>query len=68
MKGYLTAILLCFAIWLIASAIHTHNLILLGVGGFLAGVYNTMMYYKKKIKGEINVLFKIRNVKRQGML
>ena len=40
----LTTILLCAAIILIAFGIHTNNFILAGIGGFLIGVYNTMMY------------------------
>lgn len=47
MKMYLTTILLCVAVWLIAFGIHTNNFILVGIGGFLAGVYNAMIYYKK---------------------
>ena len=47
MKMYLTTILLSVTIWLIAFGIHTNNLIPLGIGGFLAGVYNAMIYYKK---------------------
>jgi len=44
MKMYLTTILLSVAIWLIAFGIHTNNLILLGIGGGFAGVYNAIMY------------------------
>lgn len=44
MKMYLTTILLCVAIILITLGIHTNNLILIGIGGFLAGVYNAMMH------------------------
>lgn len=44
MKMFLTTILLSVAILLIAFGIHTNNLILLGIGGFLAGIYNAMIY------------------------
>jgi len=44
MKKYLTVILLCVGIWLIAFGIHTNNLILEGIGGFLVGGYNVMIY------------------------
>lgn len=47
MKIYLTTILLCVAIILITLGIHTNNFIPVGIGGFLAGVYNAMIYYKK---------------------
>ena len=47
LKMYLTTILLSVSIWLIAFGIHTNNLILLGIGGGLAGVYNAMIYYKQ---------------------
>lgn len=47
MRMYLTTFLLCFAIWLTALGVHTNNLILIGIGGFFAGVYNAMIYYKK---------------------
>ena len=47
MKMYLTTILLCVAIVLITLGIHTNNFILVGIGGFLTGVYNAMVYYKK---------------------
>lgn len=47
MKKALTSILLCAAITLIAFGIHTNNPIIAFIGGFLAGVYNTMMYYKQ---------------------
>ena len=46
MKIYLTAILLCAAIILITIGIHTNNFIPVGIGGFLAGVYNVMIYSK----------------------
>ena len=44
MKGYLTTMLLCAAIALIALGIHTNSLILVGIGGSLAGFYNAMMH------------------------
>lgn len=44
MKMYLTTILLCVAIMLIAFGIHTANVILAGIGGIFAGVYNAMIY------------------------
>lgn len=44
MKMYLKTILLCLAIWVIVFGIHTNNLILVGIGGALAGVYNAMIY------------------------
>jgi hypothetical protein len=47
MKMYLTTILLGLAIALITLGIHTNNLILICIGGFLTGVYNAMVYYKK---------------------
>ena len=47
MKMYLTTISLCAAIILITLGIHTNNFILVGIGGFIAGVYNAMIYYKK---------------------
>lgn len=47
MKMYLTTILLCATIILITIGTHTNNFILIGIGGFLAGVYNAMIYYKK---------------------
>ena len=47
MKMYLTTILLCAATILMSIGIHTNNFILVGIGGFLAGVYNAMIYYKK---------------------
>ncbi len=50
MKIYLTTILLIVAIVLIGFGIHTNNLILTGMGGFLVGIYNGMIY--KNIKGE----------------
>ena len=49
MKLYLTTILLDLAIALIALGIHINNFILVCIGGFLAGVYNSMMY-KKRLK------------------
>lgn len=47
MKMYLTTILLCTAIILVTLGIHTNNFILASIGGFLTGVYNAMIYYKK---------------------
>ena len=44
MKKYLTTILLCAPIILIAVGIHTNNFILVGIGGVLAGVYNAIIY------------------------
>lgn len=44
MKMFLTCILLCIAIILIALAIYTNNFILGGIGGFIAGIYNAMVY------------------------
>ena len=44
MKWYLTTILLCVAIILITLGIHTNNFILAGIGGFIVGVYNTIMH------------------------
>ena len=41
---YLTTILLCAAIILLTLGIHTNNFILVGIGGFIVGVYNAMMY------------------------
>ena len=46
MKMYLTTILLCAAIILIVLGIHTNNFILVGIGGFIVGVYNAMIYQK----------------------
>ncbi len=46
MKIYLATILLCISIILITFGIHTNNLTFLGIGGFLTGVYNAMVYYK----------------------
>ena len=46
-KNFLTTILLCSAITLIAIGIHTINFIPVCIGGFIAGVYNAMIYYKK---------------------
>ena len=40
----LTTFLLFAAITLIALGIHTNNLILTGIGGFLVGVYNAIMH------------------------
>jgi uncharacterized protein involved in cysteine biosynthesis len=50
MKMYLTTILLCIAIILIAAGIHTNNLIFTAIGGFLAGIYNEMMHKTLKKK------------------
>lgn len=47
MKMYLTTILLGGGIALITLGIHTNDFFLLGIGGFFAGVYNAMIYYKK---------------------
>lgn len=47
MKIYLTTILLGASIALIALGIHTDNLIFMGIGGSLTGVYNAMIYYKE---------------------
>ena len=47
MMMYLATLLLCIAIVLIAFGIHVHNSILVVIGGFLVGVYNAMIYYKK---------------------
>lgn len=44
MKGYLTCALLCTAIMLISVGIHTDDIIILSIGGALAGVYNAMIY------------------------
>lgn len=46
MKMYLTTILLCTAIILISLGIHTNNFICVGIGGFIAGVYNAIMNKK----------------------
>lgn len=46
-KMFLTAILLCAAIILITIGIYTKNFIPACIGGFLAGIYNAMIYYKK---------------------
>ena len=50
MKMYLTTILLCAATILMSLGIHINNFILVGIGGFLTGVYNAMMHkiLKKK--------------------
>lgn len=47
MKMYLASILLCVAITLIVFGIHTSNPIIAFIGGFLAGVYNAMIYHKQ---------------------
>lgn len=44
MKMYLATILLCISITLITFGIHTNNFIFVGIGGFLIGVYNAMIY------------------------
>ena len=41
---YLTTILLCTAIILISLGVHTDNIIIIGIGGALAGVYNAMIH------------------------
>ena len=46
MKMYLTTILLCAAIILITIGIYTKNFIPICIGGFLAGIYNAMIYSK----------------------
>ena len=46
MKMYLTTILLCAAISIIAIGIHTNNFILIYLGASLAGIYNAMIYSK----------------------
>lgn len=46
MKVYLTTILLCAAIVLIAYGIHTANITVMGIGGALAGTYNAIIYKK----------------------
>ena len=46
MKMYLTSILLCAAIILMVLGVHTNNFNLVGIGGVLAGAYNTMIYQK----------------------
>ena len=51
MKMFLSTILLCVAIILIAFGIHTNNHILGGIGGFFVGVYNSMMH-ETKLKAE----------------
>ncbi len=50
MKEYLTTILLCVAIVLVAFGIHTSDLILAGIGGFLVGVYNVIIHKTLKEK------------------
>lgn len=42
-KEIITTILLCTAIVLIATGIHAGNLILCGIGGFGAGLYNSII-------------------------
>lgn len=44
MKKYLACVLLCTTITLISVGIHTDDIIILGIGGALAGVYNAMIY------------------------
>jgi len=44
MRMFLTTILLCAAIILIALAIHKNNFIFGYIGGFLAGTYNAMVH------------------------
>lgn len=43
---YLTTILLCSAIILIAIGIYTKDFIPVCIGGFIVGVYNAMIYSK----------------------
>ena len=50
MEGYLTTILLCIAILLIATGIHTDNIIITSIGGVLAGGYNAMIQTRLKEK------------------
>ena len=50
MKVYSTTILLCVAIVLIAIGIHINNIILVSIGGGLAGVYDSMIQTKLKEK------------------
>lgn len=45
-KMYLTTILLCSAIILITIGIYTKSFIPVCIGGFVAGVYNAMIYSK----------------------
>jgi hypothetical protein len=47
MKLYLANILLCVTIILITLGVHTNNFILGGIGGFLIGIYNAIICYKK---------------------
>ena len=44
MKAYLMTILLCAAIFLIAFGVHIANIIVICIGGALAGAYNTIIY------------------------
>jgi len=44
MKEYLACALLCTAIMLISLGIHTANIIITGIGGALAGIYNAMIH------------------------
>ena len=50
MKMYSTTILLSVSIILIAIGIHIDNLILVGIGGFLVGIYNSMIQKRLKEK------------------
>ena len=50
MRKYLTTVLLCVAIPLIAIGIHISNLILAGIGASLVGVYQAMMHEMTKEK------------------
>jgi len=50
MKMYSTTILLSVSIWLIAIGVHINNLILVGIGGFLVGIYNAMIQTRLKEK------------------
>ena len=50
MKLFSTTILLSVSILLIAIGIHIDNLILIGIGGFLIGIYNSMIQRRLKEK------------------
>jgi len=50
MKFFSTTMLLSVAILLIAIGIHIDNLILVGIGGFLVGIYNSMIQKRLKEK------------------
>ena len=49
MERYSTTIILCSAIMLMSFGIHISNFILVGIGGFLVGVYNAMTH-KTRLK------------------